>query len=166
MPATYEPIATTTLSTTAASITFSSITSAYTDLKIILVGTTTLDLNPRIQFNSDTASNYSYRYINGDGATAATSAASSSIGLLSIGNIDTTIPGFLNIDIFSYTGSTRKIYFSAYSLDKNTGTIASNCGKIAGVWTNTAAITSVTLDTGGSTFKAGTTATLYGILKA
>ena len=163
MATTYEPIATTTLSTTAANITFSSIAATYTDLQIVLTGTVTVANNPKIQFNSDTASNYSYRSINGDGATATTSSASSSNGLLTINNMDTTIPGFIRINILSYTGSTKKTFFSAYSLDKNG---SGNVGSILGVWNNTAAITQVLIDSGGTTFKTGTTATLYGIKAA
>jgi hypothetical protein len=37
MPATYEPIATTTLGTAAAFITFSSIPATYTDLRLVIV---------------------------------------------------------------------------------------------------------------------------------
>jgi hypothetical protein len=49
MPATYEPIATTTLGGAAATITFSSISSAYTDLRIVLVGTTTASVVPALR---------------------------------------------------------------------------------------------------------------------
>lgn len=166
MPATYEPIATTTLSTTAASITFSSIGSGYTDLRIVCTGTVTVVLNPRIQFNLDTASNYSYSYINGNGASVNGNRAINTIGLLTVGNMDTTLPTMFTVDIFSYAGSTNKTALSTYALDKNTTDGSGNVGRIVILWSNTAAITSITLDTGGSTFKAGTTATLYGILKA
>lgn len=166
MPATYEPIATTTLGSAAANITFSSITSAYTDLRIVLVGTVSTVNNPRIQFNSDTASNYSYTYINGNGASATSSRGSNTVALISVGNMDTTVPTMITIDVFSYAGSTNKTLLSSYSLDKNTTDGSGNVGRVVALWRNTAAITSVTLAGGGVDFKIGTTATLYGILKA
>jgi hypothetical protein len=166
MPATYEPIATTTLSTTSASITFSSIAATYTDLKIVLIGTLTVVSNPRIQFNSDTANNYNYTFMRGNGATAAPSVADTTVGLLSVGNLDTTIPGMISIDVFGYAGTSRKAYFSTFSLDKNTTDGSGTVGSIVGLWNNTAAITQVAISSGGTTFKAGTTATLYGIKAA
>jgi len=163
MPATYEPIATTTLGTAATTITFSSIAATYTDLKIILVATSTAANTPRIQFNSDTAANYQYTMMRGNGASAAPSVADTTNALLSSGDVSTTIPGMFEIDVFGYAGSTRKAYFSAFSLDQNgSGTV----GRLVGLWNNTAAITQIVLSNTATTFKIGTTATLYGIKAA
>ena len=80
MAATYSPIATYTVSGSAvASYTFSSIPSTYTDLVLRISARTsvtgqTFD-NIEIQFNNDSATNYSYIRLRGSG-----SAASSSIG--------------------------------------------------------------------------------------
>lgn len=167
MPATYEPIATTTLSSAAASIDFTSIGSSYTDLRVVLVGSTAVSLNPRIQFNSDTATNYSYTAIRGDGASAtSTRGTNLSGGTLTIGNFESGKITMVTVDIFSYAGSTNKTCLSAYALDKNTTDGSGNVGRNVILWRNTAAITSLKLDTNGSTFSSGTTATLYGILKA
>ena len=60
--ATYEPIATQTLASAAATITFSSIAATYTDLRLIFakpIGGSSLLL----RFNSDTATNYSWTYL-------------------------------------------------------------------------------------------------------
>ena len=72
MPATYEPIASTTLGTAAADITFSSIPGTYTDLVLVLYGgfaTAASDLYT--QFNSDTGTNYSNSDLRGNGTAAA-----------------------------------------------------------------------------------------------
>ena len=70
MPTTYEPIATQTLGSAAATITFSSIPATYTDLRLVLVGTSTISANPKINFNSDTATNYSQTILSGNGSVA------------------------------------------------------------------------------------------------
>jgi len=59
--ATYEPIATTTVSGSSTStVTFSSISGTYTDLVIIgNLGSQTTNAFPYLQFNGDTGSNYS-----------------------------------------------------------------------------------------------------------
>jgi hypothetical protein len=66
---TYTPIATTTLGTAAASVTFSSISGSYTDLVLIIAGVQSVADVPYIQFNSDTATNYSRTQLSGDGSS-------------------------------------------------------------------------------------------------
>ena len=166
MPATYEKIATTTLGSANSTITFSSIAASWTDLKMIFTGTNTAagqDL--LLRFNGDSGTNYSYTVLYGNGSSALSSRNTSLtyIFVAGVQNLSTTIPQFCDIDIFSYTGSTNKTIMSAHSADLNGSGTAS---KIVGLWRNTAAITSVSLSTSGTTFTAGTTATLYGILKA
>ena len=164
--ATYEPIATTTLASAAANITFSSISSAYTDLRVVLVGTVSVVNNPRIQFNSDTANNYSYTALRGDGISASSFRGTNTQALLTIGNLDDTIPAMIAIDIFNYTGSTNKTGLSTYAKDTNRTDGSGIVGRNVFLWRNTAAITSITLSGGGVDFKIGTTATLYGIKAA
>jgi hypothetical protein len=168
MPATYEPIATTTLGSTAASITFSSITSAYTDLRVVLSSTMTVAVRFNyMTFNSDTGTNYSYRYLMGNGATASSSYNFPDTFIPvddnQINGSSTTIPTFSTIDIFSYAGSTYKTVLNTVQNDHNgSGAVMR---KVA-LWRSTAAINTVTFTTSSSTFAAGTTATLYGIKKA
>ena len=165
MPATYEPIATTTLGGAAATITFSSISSAYTDLRIVLVGTTTASVVPALRLNSDTASNYSNTSLFGDGSSASSGRNTSSTEMFMTDNTSTstTIPIMIDINIFNYAGSTNKTILSANSSDKNGSGVVE---RVVGLWRNTAAITSVELRARSSTWASGTTATLYGILKA
>lgn len=74
MPATYEPISTTTLSSATTSINFTSIPATYTDLRIVWVyQTTTGGSYPIINFNSDAASNYSYITLFGAGSSSGAS---------------------------------------------------------------------------------------------
>ena len=164
MPATYEPIATTTLGTAAASITFSSIPATYTDLRVVLVGTVTSIVDLIMQYNSDTATNYSYTRLFGNGSSAQSDNATSNGNIrLSVGNPSTTIPFMITSDLFSYAGSTFKTCLNSTSQDTNGGGAT---GRIVGLYRSTSAVTAISLTASGSTWKVGTTATLYGILKA
>jgi hypothetical protein len=167
MPSTYEPIATTTLGSASANITFSSISSAFTDLRLVVTyTTTTAGQYSYLQFNGITTTTYSDTYLAGDGA-AAFSGADTSASFIAFGSYQspssTTIPCFATADIFSYAGSTNKTVLNTSSMDKNG---SGDVERIVGLWRSTAAITSIAIKTSSSTFAAGTTATLYGIKNA
>jgi hypothetical protein len=165
MPVTYNSIATTTLSSTASSIAFSSISSAYTDLKVVLLGTTGIAADWNLNYNGDTATNYAMNYITGDGSSLSSS-RTTNVGLINLTrplSTSTTIPMLYQIDIFNYTGSTFKTCLFTQSSDRaGSGVVTHGTG----LWRSTSAITTVTLNCPTSTFSIGTTATLYGILKA
>ena len=165
MPATYEPIATTTLGSATKNITFSSIPATYTDLRIVLVSTiqTAADYI-EITFNG-TTSGYSWTRLSGDGSTAASGSITSNtkwVPNLPLGG-STTVPMLISTDIFSYAGSTFKTGLMETSADLNgSGVVIRGVG----LWQNTAAITSIKLEVQTYNFNSGTTATLYGIKSA
>jgi len=168
MPATYEPIATQTLGSATATITFSSIPATYTDLRLVFIGFgTTAGSSVFLRFNSDTAANYSSTYLQGNGGGTPTSAGNTGNASINIASVNTvlrtTSPLLCDINIFSYAGSTNKTLLSIASGDNNGngGTLS-----VAGLWGSTTAITAVALTASGSTFAAGATATLYGIKAA
>ena len=166
MPITYEPIATTTLGSNA-SLTFSSIPSTYTDLRLVLNGfwTATGAADLMIQFNSDTSTNYSFTRLFGTGVSVSSSRNTSTTQIEVIESLpSTTIPGLTIIDIFSYAGSTNKTVLCQGNGDMNgSGKVA----RIVGLWRNTAAITSIRLEsTANNLLGSGSTATLYGIKNA
>jgi hypothetical protein len=164
MPATYEPIATTTLSSAASSITFSSISSAYTDLRVVLVGTSASNTQDvYVQFNG--SSSYGRTWISGNG-TSATSGRSTTQSYWTITQnafTSSTVPTMHTVDIFSYAGSTYKTGLSTSSSDLNG---SGGVDRSVGLWLNTAAITSVLLKPSAGNWNSGTTATLYGIKAA
>ena len=165
MAATYEPIATTTLGSAAATIDFTSISSAYTDLRLVIVGKyTSAGGNTRIRFNSDTASNYSSTRIAGDGTSASSDRLTNqTFQRLNFDGNSTTIPDLLTVDIFSYAGSTFKTSLITSTEDKNgSGSVI----RIVGLYRSITAISSITISLSSSTFASGTTATLYGIKAA
>jgi hypothetical protein len=165
MPATYEPIATTTLGSATATISFTSISASYTDIRIVLVGShETTASTLRMQVNSDTGTNYSYTELIGDGATASSSRGTSSSRInCGNANFNNTQPSLITADWFSYAGSTNKTCLVTASQDRNgSGSVL----RTVGLWRSTSAITSVQLFPASGNFATGTTATLYGILKA
>jgi hypothetical protein len=162
MPSTYEPIATTTLGSAAASITFSSIAATYTDLRVVFVSKCTAGSNTiRLRFNGDSGSNYSRTSLEGSGASA-TSAQNASTDNAFIGATNTLMT-LCNVDVFSYAGSTYKTLLSELAQDQNgSGSVR----RTVCLWRSTSAITSIEIYVSGTTFDAGTTATLYGIKNA
>jgi hypothetical protein len=166
MPATYEKIASTTLGSATSSITFSSITSAYTDLRLVLTATvSSAGQAMRIRLNGDTGTNYSFTGIAGDGGGASAYGTSYSFincDALTSGN-STTIPSLYAFDFFSYAGSTKKTNLMSYSGDRNgSGFVVQQVN----LWNSTAAINEILIYVGVGNLNVGTTATLYGILKA
>jgi hypothetical protein len=163
MPLTYEPISTTTLGS-ASTITFSSIPSTYTDLRIVLVGLVTNADAGIMRFNSDTASNYSFTQVRSDGTTASSSRSSNQTNIYIGEYTSTAIPSLTTIDIFSYAGSTFKASLITNNADKNG---SGNIFNFVALYRSTTAISSITLSCVNYTnFAVGTTATLYGIKAA
>ena len=163
MPATYEKIASTTLGSTG-DITFNSIAASWTDLRIVLVGKTNGGFtHPAIRFNSDSGSNYSNTRIYGDGSSATSSRSTSQSRINGTTDIGSN-PALFAWDIFSYAGGTYKTVLLNSNSDQNgSGTVE----RLVGLWSSTSAITSISVfDLYGTGFGSGTTATLYGILKA
>jgi hypothetical protein len=160
MPSTYTPIATTTVGSAVASVTFSSIASTYTDLIIVVAGTvntgiTTLEL----QFNSDTGSNYSNTSMRGTGSSASSSRQSSQVSQSS-GFIDTTVSNSI-IQIMNYSNATTYKTTIARGNSSAYGT-----GAFVNLWRSTAAINAVKVEAGGYNFQTGSTLTLYGVKSA
>lgn len=164
MAITYEPIATTTLSVAASSITFSSIASSWTDLKLIISTPTATGDYIELRFNGST-SGYSWTLMGSDGASAfsqrGTSLTQVRVGI-SMGSA--TYPTYAITDIMSYGNSTYKTVLSKSGSDK------SGSGEVryfVGNWASTSAITSVLIrGDGGGNLAANTIATLYGIKAA
>jgi len=164
MAKTYEPIATTTTTGNAASVTFSAIAATYTDLVIITNGGSSTSADLHIQLNGDTATNYSRTVLTGNGS-AASSSRQSAVNYIRVDNEGVLNTAFPNqnaiINIMNYSNATTFKTVISRANNAATGTDAS-----VGLWRNTAAITSVVLFPNVGTFTNGTTLTLYGIKSA
>ena len=165
--ATYTKIGTTTLASTG-TITFSSIPSTYTDLRLVLSNVKgTSNNTPYMQFNSDTATNYYYQSLTGYSSTVTPAATGGATGIL-IGpsqGVDKLagLPGVYLIDIMSYASALKK---SSLIITASPGTSSPEMSLRVGTWNSTSAITQIYIYMGIGSLEVGTVATLYGIKAA
>jgi hypothetical protein len=169
MANTFELIASSTVgSGGAASIDFTSIPSTFTDLCIkVSARSAASSVNPGliIKFNGS-STGFTGRNVYGNGSAAASySDTSGEIGVLAGNNATASTFGNAEIYIPNYAGSTNKS-FSVDSVNENNATSASQF-LYANLWSNTSAITSITLLSGGAVnLLQHSTAYLYGVKNA
>jgi hypothetical protein len=171
MPATYTLISSNVLTSSAASVTFSSIPATYTDLvlRTSIRNNDTSSGYVYFQFNSDSATNYSNTRLQGTGS-AGSSARQSSVTYTAYYQCDTsgdTANTFATGELYipSYTASQDKpiAYFSA----SETNATASIMASVAGLWRNSAAVNSITIaNLSTLQFVSGSSFYLYGISNA
>jgi hypothetical protein len=163
MAATYEPISTQTLGSAVASVTFSSIPQTYTDLVLV----TSVKLSSggaagsiEMQYNSDTATNYSYTYISGSGATASSGRGSNYTAAVfgQGGNSSNSEFAVSIAHILNYANTTT--YKTTVSRANESST---NVQSWTSLWRSTAAISTIKVQ---SNFATGSMFTLYGIKAA
>jgi len=152
-----------------AQITFTNIPQTFQDLVIVLSARSAGSSSSGSvegRFNGDTASNYSYTYLNGSGSSAQSGRGSNatilvlgrSTGTSSASNIfASSISHILN---YANTSSNKTVIERGANDENGSGVTE----MWVSLWRSTAAITSITMATPGQTnFADGTTATLYGI---
>jgi hypothetical protein len=151
------------------SVTFSSIPATYTDLIVkgsVRSNYAAVNDNINVTFNGSSTAVYSSRYLAGNGASASsasTSAQGAIYGSQTDGNT-ATASTFGNYELYipNYTSATNKSTSEDSVGENNAATALSALN--AGLWANTAAITSVTLTPGsGTLWLQYSTFYLYGI---
>jgi hypothetical protein len=161
MSQTYDSIATTTLSVGTATVTFSAIPATFTDLVLVFSGTAATGSTDSIsiRFNGDTATNYSFTNLSGNGS-AASSARSSSDTSIAPALITSTEVSNNIWNIFNYSNTTT---FKNVLVRANIAGASTRAS--VGLWRKTPeAISSITLTiVGGQNFASGCTFSLYGI---
>jgi hypothetical protein len=158
------------LSSAQASITFSSIPQTFTDLYLVISGRLSSANSEGlfIEFNGST-SGYSARDLYGTGSSAASSTNPFGItSKLFIGSQASTAQtastfGVTTAYIPNYTSSNQKSV-SADNVYENNAT-AAGMDVLAGLWTGTAAISSIVITSNNGNLVQYSSATLYGILK-
>jgi hypothetical protein len=163
----YESIATVVLSSTANTVTFSSIPSTYKHLQLRTTHLSSgMNNNIMLRFNSDSGSNYSEHALVGSGS-AASSYSTTSASFTTAGyTANATYPGGSICDIFEYSSTVKNKVIRAISSNEDNNTdsyITFN----ASAWYNTSAINRIDIIhgniAGGKVFNTYSSFALYGI---
>ena len=169
---TYTPVAAmqTVTGSTTNTVTFGSIPGTYKDLIVVANGyALTNGVSQRIRFNSDTGSNYSLTWMGGDGSAATSGRTTSGSGIyanyLTGWTATSTQPSNWIFQIMNYSNATT--YKTCLSrANTATGGAYPGTEALVGLWRNTSAITTISIEAGYSGthyFASGTTLALYGI---
>jgi hypothetical protein len=163
-------LSTQTLASAAASITFSSISSSYTDLIVRCSGrgdAAATTVHADLTVNGDTAANYNYQSLYAAGGTVTGAFYSSQTSLafsqFPAASAPANYEGNLTVEIPQYAGTS----FTKQLIAKNLFLSALSTGNVfilweSGWWTGTAAISSLTVTASSGNFVAGTICSLYG----
>ena len=159
----FESIATATGTGSSDTITFSSIPSTYKHLQIRGIANDTAGFEASLVLNGDTAGNYVYHRLLGNGSTAS---ATGSVGdsWIRIGNSGSTADTFATyiIDIQDYTSTTRNKTTRTFTGRDLNG--SGSASLYSGLWLSTSAVTSVSIvNVGARSWTSTTTFALYGI---
>ena len=173
-PPDFDLISTVTVgSSGASSVTFSSIPGTYTDLQIIAIAKTTSATNTfdrsRVQFNSDTASNYSLHELYSVNGSAYSTATANSSNMYSF-NVPygsssyTNIFGAGIIEILDYANTNKyKTMQTLGGVDSNSTSVDYGTNFVGGNWRSTSAITSITFNPPAGSWAQYSSFSLYGI---
>ena len=156
------------LNANATTVTFSNIPqTGYTDLKLVMsVRTTHAGASGdylMVSFNGNTA-NYGARLLIGNGSSASSVTTTTQRWFAQVGSNGQTANTFGNAEVYipNYTAAVNKS-FSSDSVSETNAT-ATEMELAAGLWSNTAAITSIALTSGNSgSIMTGSTFSLYGV---
>jgi hypothetical protein len=168
MPNTFELISSNTLSTTAASVTFSSIPGTYTDLVVIASvrnDNAATSGGFILRLNNDSSSLYANTVIRGDGSTLqsfAQTGTSSFIGTINASTSTSNTFSVVEIYIPSYTVAQDKPFTSAWAQEDNA--TSAFLGAAADLYRSNTAISQINcISSGTALWIAGSSFYLYGI---
>lgn len=152
-------LATTTLASASATVTFGGIPGGFRDLRLVINATVASGGGEVMywRLNSDTGANYNYVQMDGNGSTTS-STSSANQTIQEIGRFYAT-PTVVTMDILDYSATDKH----KTALSRTSGA-ANVVAALAARWASTAVVTSITLSTSGANFAAGSTFSLYGIV--
>lgn len=152
-------LATLTLGSTASTVTFSSIVGTYRDLMLVITPIATLGAGYYIRLNGDSAANYSYVSMYGNGSSAlSVSGSDTGFVMTNSHNVPTTGGVVHKLNLMDYSATDKH---KTALITQDLSTISTE--RMAARWANTAAVTSLVCVTWSQQFAAGSTFTLYGV---
>ena len=163
MPSTYDKIQAYTVPSATTSVTLSSISTAYTDLILIVSASSTTTNNHQLRVGNgsvDTGANYSTTILYGDGSSAGSTRTSGNQAYVGQGSTSQFTHVF-NFQNYSNT-STFKTFLNRTNVTTAGGWLGANVN----LWRSTAAINTIEYFTSAGNIKTGSTFTLYGIKAA
>ena len=171
MPSTYTPIATNTLGSATATVTFSSIPGTYTDLILVTnIRKTTASTAGYVRANNDSGTNYSTTYLYGSGVSATSTRDTNRTFFDSIGAAGSSMAAgtfALSVNnIMNYSNTSTFKTILARKQYSNTSGAWDYVETSVSLWRNTAAITQLDVLAISGNFDIGSTFTLYGVKSA
>jgi hypothetical protein len=165
-PGSFESIATANGTGSSGIISFSSIPSTYTHLQIRGIanaGGVNADLN--IRLNGDNTSIYTRHRLVGDGSSASSLGQTSRPWITFLGNAalssNTNTYGVFVCDILDYTNTNKNTTVRVLSGQDSNG--SGGVDFTSGLWPNTAAVTSISIQLNSGNFTTPTQFALYGV---
>lgn len=165
MALTYEPIVSTTLASATNTVTFTNF-SGYTDLVVVahMRGVTNGSASAYLRFNDDAGGNYDGTVLYGAGTSTTGAGIYTNLSQVYANvwaGLPNGTPATCVWHIFNYSNTNvRKTVLRRFAEQ------AQETSVLAGVWRNTAAITTLTLLTPSDNFASNSIFTLYGIQAA
>ena len=167
LPGDFESIATSTPSGTG-TLTFSSIPATYAHLQIRgIYSGSVVERSLLLRFNSDTAGNYSWHELSGNGTSAGAGAGANATGIYvgyASNTTTNTYPSPFVIDILDYANTNK--YKTVRSLNGNDLNGSGWAILYSGNWRSTSAVDSITLYLNSGNYNTYSHFALYGIRSA
>jgi hypothetical protein len=160
---TYTPLATVTLSSSASSVTFSSIPATYRDLILVVNSQQDATTGAGIRFNADSGSNYSHVVMRNSGGSPVSGTFTGTNFLSSWSSRLSGSRYMLVFQAMDYSATDKHktvIYRNGYTDNDSVQSVEA----FAARWANTGAVTSLAITTGSGNFSSGSTFNLFGVI--
>jgi hypothetical protein len=164
----YELISTQVLSSSASTVTFSSIPQTFRHLQIrtVVRGTAASEfVEMLMRFNGDSGANYSSHVLRGTGSSVISQVNANSDTRIRFSSFGNSAPSGVFaqkvIDILDYSSSAKNT--TSRALVGNNGSSIFRIDLVSGLWMNTASVTSVAFSLGSGDFGSGTRFSIYGL---
>jgi len=161
---TYEPIASVTTSSSAATVTFDNIPGIYTDIIVVSHSGLANNNGVSLKINDDTGTNYSSTRLTGNGSSAASARRSSTATVYAVGEGLANASTVQNVSIVTFMSYANTSVYKTWLQQE--AAPASGAGRGVGLWRSTSAITKLVFTAAGTTFVNGSTFSLFGIKAA